>query len=74
MQIVDAALERNGEVDEVGLAAAEQDVLRAADASQRCEARDAEEDGDGRGRGCTDRDPRCDGGADVHQPSVKKTV
>ena len=74
MEVVDPALQRDREVDEVGLAAAEQHELAAADAAQGREVHRRDEEGEDGDRERGDRDPRGRGRADVHQPSVKKTV
>jgi hypothetical protein len=66
VEIVDTRLERDGEVDEVGLPAAEQDHLRLSDTPEleRHVERDRQRD-----RRCgarADRDPRRRRGRDIH--------
>src|SRR6266536_3453543 len=74
VEVVDPALERDGEVDEVGLAAAEQHELRRAHAPQGEVVADREEERQSRRHRGADRDPAGDRGAEVHQLRVKNTL
>src|SRR5207245_1849489 len=66
VEVVDPALERDGEVDEVGLAAAEQDELGGPHAPEPEEVERGEDERDGGCGGCPDRDPACDGAREAH--------
>ena len=67
MKVVDARLQRDGEVDEVVLATAEQDQLRPADAAQRQIVGERDEERDDGRNGGAERDPAGDRGAQVHR-------
>src|SRR5438876_1072445 len=67
IEVVDARLERDGEVDEIPRAPAEQHALRRAGRVE-LQQRPGSEDGCGGGTcGGADRDPGGDGGRDVHE-------
>ena len=76
VQVVDAALQRDGEVDEILPAAAEQQPLRVADALDLDPRPPGEAEADRADGDADDRHDQCAGCGDVHggtYPSEKMT-